>query len=115
MSDYDSPWKDVGIIEVASFAVLADDNPNWRPDRFGYQRWGVRAELQFPVVKLLDFAERGAELEESENPFATVVLAHLDTMETRPDAGQRKTRKFTLTRRLFHAVGTRIAFGNSIG
>ena len=86
--------------EVASFAVLADDNPNWRPDRFGYERWGVRAELQFPVVKLLDFAERRAELEQSENPFATLVLAHLDTIETRPDAHERKDRKFRLTRRL---------------
>ena len=31
--------------EVASFAVLGDNNPRRRPDRFGYQRWGVRAEL----------------------------------------------------------------------
>jgi hypothetical protein len=86
--------------EVASFAVLADDNPNWRPDRFGYERWGVKAEVQFPIVKLLDFAERRPELEQSENPFATVVLAHLDTMETRRDQTERKDRKFRLTRRL---------------
>jgi hypothetical protein len=36
---------------VASFAVLADENPNWRPDQFGYELWGCRAGLDFPVVK----------------------------------------------------------------
>ncbi len=89
--------------EVASFAVLGDDNPRWRPDRFGYQRWGVKAELQFPVVKLLDFADRRKELEGSENPFATVVLAHLDTMETRRDQNERKDRKFRMSRRLLQS------------
>ena len=27
--------------EVASFAVLGDDNPHWRPEGFGYRRWGT--------------------------------------------------------------------------
>jgi hypothetical protein len=40
-------------------------------------------------------------LEESSNPFATVVLAHLDTQETRHDQGERKDRKFHLIKRLF--------------
>src|SRR5262249_13707694 len=26
--------------EVVSLAILADDNPTWRPSRFGYGRWG---------------------------------------------------------------------------
>ncbi len=34
------------------------------------------------------------------NPFATVVLAHLDTQETRDDQGERKDRKFRLIKRL---------------
>ena len=80
--------------------MLGDDNPRWRPDRYGYELWGVRTELQSPIVKLLDYAERRAELEQSENPFATVVLAHLDTLLTRQDQNDRKDRKFRLTRRL---------------
>ena len=86
--------------EVASFAVLGDDNPCWRPDCFVYRRWGTEAGLRFPVVKLLDYAARRAELEQSDNPFATVVLAHLDTQETRQDLGERKDRKFSLVKRL---------------
>jgi hypothetical protein len=86
--------------EVASFAVLGDDNPRWRPHSFGYRRWGVEVGFRFPIVKLLDYAERRAELEESSNPFATVVLAHLDTQETVQDQGERKDRKFRLIKRL---------------
>jgi hypothetical protein len=86
--------------EVASFAVLGDDNPRWRPHSFGYRRWGVEVEFRFPIVKLLDYAERRSELEESSNPFATVILAHLDTQETRHDQGERKDRKFSLIKRL---------------
>ena len=29
--------------EVASFAVLGDDNPSWRPRSYGYERWGTEA------------------------------------------------------------------------
>ena len=34
--------------EVASFAVLGDDNPDWRPDHFGYRRWGTEAGTPLP-------------------------------------------------------------------
>jgi hypothetical protein len=85
---------------VASFAILGDDNPNWRPFSYGYELWGTEASLRFPTVKLLDYAARRAELEASTNPFATVILAHLDTQETREDSGQRKDRKFSLVKRL---------------
>jgi hypothetical protein len=86
--------------EVASFAVLGDDNPRWRPQSFGYRRWGTEVGLRFPIVKLLDYAARRSELEKSSNPFATVVLAHLDTQETRRDPGERKDRKFRMIKRL---------------
>ena len=85
---------------MASFAVLGDDNPRWRPQSFGYRRWGMEVGFRFPIVKLLDYAARRSELEESSNPFATVVLAHLDTQETRQDQGERKDRKFGLIKGL---------------
>lgn len=85
---------------VASFAVLGDDNPTWRPESYSYELWGTEAGLRFPVVKLLDYAARRTELEASSNPFATVILAHLDTQETRQDLAQRKSRKFGLVKRL---------------
>lgn len=80
--------------------MLGDDNPRWRPQSFGYRRWGVEVGFRFPVVKLLDYAARRLELEQSSNPFATVVLAHLDTQETCQDEGERKDRKFRLVKRL---------------
>ena len=53
------------------------------------------------MVKLLDYVARREELEASSNPFATVVLAHLDTLETRDDLVERKDRKFRLIKGLY--------------
>jgi len=40
---------------VASFAILGDDRPAWRPDRFGYELWGTEVGIRFPTAKLLDY------------------------------------------------------------
>ena len=42
--------------EVISLAILADDDPDWRPSRYEYGRWGFRTGTEFPIVKLLDYA-----------------------------------------------------------
>ena len=87
--------------EVISLAVLADDDPKWRPDHFGYGRWGFRAGIQFPVVKLLDYAPQWQVLEADPNPFATVVLAHLKTLETRQAPADRQVWKVQLVKGLY--------------
>ncbi|MCP4660679.1 MAG: hypothetical protein GY856_35205, partial [bacterium] len=69
-------------VPVASFVILGDDSPKWRPDHFKYEIWGCRPELHFPVIKLLDYNDRWAELESSANPFAMVAMAHLKTRAT---------------------------------
>src|SRR5439155_25289575 len=38
--------------DVVSLAVLCDENPAWRPTRFGYEHWGCRMELVFRIAKL---------------------------------------------------------------
>jgi len=38
-------------------AVLGDEQRDWRPDVFGYSLWGCSLQSEFPVVKLLDYAE----------------------------------------------------------
>lgn len=86
---------------VVSLAVLADEVPNWRPRRFQVGRWGSRIGIRFPTAKLLEWAGRGAELEASDNVFATVVLAHLATQATRNDPRARFNHKLKLTRRLY--------------
>ena len=75
MFTYNYRVRDKHNKEVISFAVLGDDNPNWRPDRFTSERWGFRMEMKFPIVKLLDYAERASErLEQHANVFALIVL-----------------------------------------
>jgi hypothetical protein len=42
--------------EVISLAILADEDPGWRPNRYETARWGFRSLTEFPVVKLIDHA-----------------------------------------------------------
>jgi hypothetical protein len=86
---------------VVSMAVLGDDRAAWRPQSYGYALWDCVLDFRFPVVKLLDYIPRRSELERDPNPFATVVLAHLATQETRHNDTQRALAKFALTRRLY--------------
>ncbi|HUY33670.1 MAG TPA: hypothetical protein VMV69_13045 [Pirellulales bacterium] len=87
--------------EVISMAVLADDDPGWRPSHYGYGRWGFQTSVDFPVVKLLDYAPNCEALEANPNPFATVVLAHLKTMETRKAPADRRAWKVRLVKGLY--------------
>jgi hypothetical protein len=86
---------------VVSLAVLADEQPGWRPDRFGYSLCGCTIGLEFPIVKLLDYGENLAVLEEHSNPFAPLVLAHLKTQETRQDAPARQGWKIRVIKSLY--------------
>ena len=96
---YNSRLYGLGLRPVASFAILADERPNWRPSEFGYTLWGCRVSFAFPIVKLADL-DRPI-LEASENLFATVVLAHLETRATQNDLESRRQSKFALVRRLY--------------
>ena len=86
---------------VVSVAVLADDDPSWRPSDYCYELWGCRMRLEFPTVKLLDYESRRAELESSDNPFAIVVLAHLQSQRERNNPEGRLLGKLALIRRLY--------------
>jgi hypothetical protein len=87
--------------EVISLAILADDDPAWRPSRYEYARWGFRTSTEFPVVKLLDYAPIYQELEADPNPFAVVVLAHLKALETRRSPAERHAWKVRLVKGLY--------------
>ena len=84
---------------IASFAVLADESPTWRPDRHFYDLWGCSVDFRFPIVKLLELDE--AFLEASDNPFAVVILAHLKTQQTADDAERRRSWKLRLIKGLY--------------
>ena len=80
--------------------MLGDEQGGGRPEQFDREELGCDNYFRFPMVKLLDYRERQAELEASENPFALVVLAHLAAQDTRHDALRRRVRKDALRRRV---------------
>ena len=85
---------------VASLAILADEDPDWRPDSFGYELFHCHVGIDFPTVKLLGYNEQIEDLLESDNPFALVTAAHLQTQQTRDDATSRYDAKWRLMRLL---------------
>jgi hypothetical protein len=84
-----------------SLAILCDNDPTWRPNQYSYNYPDTRLNFEFGIVKLLDYQNRWTELEASDNPFATVVMAHLKTQQTNKKPGERKAWKFSLIRRLY--------------
>ena len=86
---------------VVSLAILGDENSNWRPSQYNRQLFGCGISFRFPVVKLLDYEQRLSELEQSRNPFATVVMAHLQAKATASNRIERKQQKLNLVKKLY--------------
>src|SRR5262249_8213261 len=84
-----------------SLAVLRGERAGGKPNHFRYGVGGCGVAFVFPVVKLLEYAAQEAALEVHPNPFATVVLAHLKTPETRQDPAARRAWKVRLVRGLY--------------
>ncbi len=87
--------------EVASLAILTDENENWKPSSFGYNLFGCQIQFVFPVCKLVEFRKNWALLQSSDNPFAVVVMAHLKELETKKDDENRFQWKFKVTQPLY--------------
>ncbi|MBK1617754.1 hypothetical protein CKO42_04650 [Lamprobacter modestohalophilus] len=102
MFTYHYKIRDVYQVPVASLAVLADADQGFRPQQYSAALWDCRIDFQFPVVKLLDYAEpeRWAELETSDNVFALVVMAQIRAKVT-DDAKTLKGWKFRLMRLMY--------------
>jgi hypothetical protein len=86
---------------VVSMAVLGDENRGWRPSQFGYALFGFETRIKFPAVKLIDYLDHWEDLEQSPNPFAMVVMAHLQAKLTAKNRESRFRWKTTLTRMLY--------------
>jgi hypothetical protein len=87
--------------QVITLAVLGDEDPQWQPDQFGYSTAGFETQMRFPVNKLLEYEAQWPMLEQSDNPFAVIVMAHLKALAT---MGQPETRlewKLWLARALY--------------
>jgi predicted transposase YdaD len=86
---------------VASFAILTDENPNWQPNSYEYAYLGTSQRFQFSTIKLLDYLPQLLELEQNPNPFAVVVLAHLQALATRRAPQSRLQWKLRLVKGLY--------------
>lgn len=91
--------------EIVSLAILGDERPNWRPQSFGYGRWGSSIRFTFPTIKLLDFTEE--QLEASPYLCAIIVQAHRAAQATRHDPPGRAAAKIGLVRKLYRRGLTR--------
>lgn len=87
--------------KVISLALLADQDTTWRPQTYGYSLWGYKVSIEFPIIKLLDYAEQWTMLESSKNPFAVVIMAHLKAQETRRYPKSRLRWKIEIVRGLY--------------
>jgi hypothetical protein len=87
-------------VEVISLAVLSDDDPTYRPAEYRTGRWGCQLVFQFPIVKVLDYGQNWAALEANSNPFAIVVMAHLQARAV-PAGVERQHWKLRLVRLLY--------------
>lgn len=65
-----------GNTEIVSLAVLGDEEQNWRPNVYQYDRWGCNLSFNFPIIKLLDYQQNYSLLEENNNPFSVVIMAY---------------------------------------
>ncbi len=82
-------------------AVLIDDTPAWRPDEYLCEGEGCLTIWKYRVTKILDWADRREELAASSNPFAVIILAHLDALATRHDVAARYEAKWARVQALY--------------
>lgn len=90
---------------VVSLVIYGDESKKWRPQEYQRQLWGFELRMQFPAVKLIDY--NLSELEQSDNPFAIVVLAHRHTKATKHQPDERFAFKWRLIRMLYERGYTR--------
>ena len=101
MFTYNLRIFDKFAIPVISLAILCDTDSSWRPNQYSYNYPNTKLYFEFGTVKLLDYQNRWTELENSDNPFSIVVMAHLKMQETGKKLTDRKVWKFSLIRRLY--------------
>lgn len=86
---------------VVSLALLCDSDPQWRPTHFDAGACGSALGVHFLTSKLLDFRGQERSLEQSSNPVAAVVLAHLKVLQTQQQPLARQRWKLRLIKGLY--------------
>jgi len=92
---------DKNYLPVTSLALLADENPLWKPDSLKSEQWGCKNNFEFPMVKLIDYNDKIDTLLNGTNPFAIITAAHLKTKATKNNPQTRYSWKWTITTALY--------------
>jgi hypothetical protein len=85
-------YIDLGV-EIISVAVLADEDVNYRPDKYLVSRWGYEHKMKIPIIKIIDYKidqNKKIQLEDSTNPMAMIVRAQLKSHEAKKGDDQNK-------------------------
>jgi predicted transposase/invertase (TIGR01784 family) len=73
-------------IPMISVAILADDNPKYKPDEYHFDLLDFEMRMKIPVVKILDYKlkeESRKKLETTTNPMSMIVQAQLKSHEVK--------------------------------
>jgi hypothetical protein len=96
LHDYNSLLKLKLGHPIISLVIFGDDDPEWEPNHYVYECGGYRKDVLYPTAKLLKFRGREEELLRHENPLALLVVAHLLTLSTGREEGERREGKLRL-------------------
>ncbi|MCS7208483.1 MAG: hypothetical protein NZ874_02825, partial [Fimbriimonadales bacterium] len=66
---------------VVSVALLADDNPNWRPSRYEQETGGCRVVFDFATLKLIDLNEQV--LIDAGDPASLILASFVRSVRTK--------------------------------
>ena len=103
MFTYWSRLTDFYQRDVVSLAVLADTNPNYRPNSFEFSRSGTQIAFTYPIAKLTDYETESqwSSLKESDNVFALLVMAQIKAKRLKGHEADLLSHKTGLVRTLF--------------
>jgi hypothetical protein len=97
-------YREKGI-EVISFAILTDEDENYRPNEYKVSRFGFELRMKYPLIKIIDYKvknELKEKLETSDNPVAMVIRSVLKSYDVkRDDAEKRYYVKLDLIRQCY--------------
>lgn len=70
---------------VITLALITEDSEWFRPAEYKVAHRSFELSFKFPVIKIIDYKDRTAELEKSMNPFAIATFAYLRLIESKDD------------------------------
>jgi hypothetical protein len=70
---------------VITLALITEDSEWFRPAEYKIAHRSFELSFKFPVIKIIDYKDRPAELEKSMNPFAIATFAYLRLIESKDD------------------------------